>query len=258
MARSPSYPGIDLETALSRARTIYQHEKRNPAPTETVLKHWGYKPTTGPGRTTLAALKKFGLLVDQGRSEHRQVRLSDLALRILLDEREDSSERVEAIQSAALTPTIHAELWSKYGADLPSDATIAYYLKVERQFTESGAEELIDEFRRTLSFAGLDESGTVGRHGEGVETRGEGSIAASVDRMLGREGVPLIPAAIQRSLQFPLPGGGVATVQASRPLTDQEWMTFTTIVNMSKASFVDVDYAAEWTEDGPDEMADQG
>jgi hypothetical protein len=39
-------------------------------------------------------------------------------------------------------------------------------------------------------------------------------------------------AGVQR-LSLPLAGGGSITIEASRPLTDEEWELFTGIVNMS-------------------------
>src|SRR5438552_17689881 len=92
--RSPSYPGIGLEVALERARSLYREEGRNAAPNEAILHHWGYGPKSGPGLVTLAALKRFGLLTGEGSGKSR---LSNFALRIILDEREDSPERAEAI-----------------------------------------------------------------------------------------------------------------------------------------------------------------
>src|SRR2546425_830513 len=102
--RSPSYPGIGLETAIERARELYKQEGRNAAPNDAILGHWGYKPRTGPGLVTIAALKRFGLLDSEGSGKSR---LSNLALRIILDEREDSPDRDAAIKQAALTPSIH-------------------------------------------------------------------------------------------------------------------------------------------------------
>lgn len=52
---------------------------------------------------------------------------------------------------------------------------------------------------------------------------------------------PLVPPAdnAARTMTLPLPGGGTATVQTSRPLTDAEWLTFTTVVQAMQGSFVD-------------------
>ena len=91
--RSPNYPGINLEAALEKARILREREGKHYAPIETVLKHWGYVPKSSGGLVALSALKKFGLIDDQGKGEKRQVKLSDLELKILLDDREESKER---------------------------------------------------------------------------------------------------------------------------------------------------------------------
>src|SRR6266404_1422361 len=147
-ARSPSYPGIDLETALQRARMLYERERTNAALVDAILHHWGYKPNSGAALVHLAALKKFGLLQDEGSGKSRRGRLTPLALDIILDERDDSPDRAASIARAALEPTVHAELWEKYGPSLPeSDAPLRFYLTRERAFTDPAAQELIREFR---------------------------------------------------------------------------------------------------------------
>src|SRR2546426_2793118 len=105
--RSPSYPGIDLEDALRRGQVLYRAEKQHSTPVSAALAHWGFAPTSSQGQVVLAALKKFGLLEDDGRGPKREVRLTKDAVGIILDERENSTERQQAIQRAALTPPIH-------------------------------------------------------------------------------------------------------------------------------------------------------
>ncbi len=157
-ARSPSYPGINLETALRRARQMYEKENRQFASVSTILEDWGYQPKSGGGLVVLAALLKFGLLVDEGSGDTRRARLSDEALRILLDEREESEERLALVKEAAMKPPIHEELWTRYQGALPSDANLRHFLIFEKGFTETAAKEFIQEFRETVAFAELDAS----------------------------------------------------------------------------------------------------
>lgn len=172
--RSPSYPGIALDEALGRAREVYDHEGRHTAPVSTLLEHWGYGAKSGQGNVVLAALIKFGLLVDEGSGEGRRARLSGDALRILLDEREDSDERSELIRTAALRPTIHRQLWSKYDGSLPSDPNLRHFLMFEKGFTESGVNEFIGEFRRTASYARLADPDSLTGGDEDSGDEGEG------------------------------------------------------------------------------------
>lgn len=153
--RSPNYPIINLEEAIERARKFWDRERRNTAPASVAVAHWGFSPKSSGGRMTLSALVKFGLLEESGRGAERYVKLSPLAFDVLLDERPDSEERADAIRRAALSPTIHADLWEKWGRDLPSDASMRTYLVKDLEFTDSGATGLIREYKETIGFAKL-------------------------------------------------------------------------------------------------------
>lgn len=153
--RSPSFPSIDLKAAIERARNFYQHEKRSPANILVASKHWGYSPQSSGGKQVLAALIAFGLMEDKGSGDQRQVKLTDLALRILLDERPDSAERYEALKRAAMMPKIHAELFAKWSDELPSNANLRHYLLIDKKFNENSVDDFIKELRSTAEFANI-------------------------------------------------------------------------------------------------------
>jgi hypothetical protein len=155
--RSPSYPAIDLETAIARARELYKKEAMNSASISVILSHWGYDVKSGAGLVILAALIKFGLLADEGSGDKRKARLTELARRIMLDERPTSPERDALIKEAALTPTIHKDLWNQYKGILPSDENLRHELRLEKAFSDYGANEFIEEFKGTIAFAKLAE-----------------------------------------------------------------------------------------------------
>ena len=164
--RSPAYPGITLEEALIKAEIIRKAEGKNEASVNTILSHWNYSPKSGAGLVALSALVKFGLLSDNGVGKNRRLRLTDLALKILLDDRPDSSERLALMREAALTPSIHKELWDKYQGALPSDLNLRFCLRTEKRFQDNAADELIKEFRKTLDFTKLGESAIISPKGE--------------------------------------------------------------------------------------------
>ncbi len=172
--RSPAYPYIALPSALEKAAVLWQVEGRHPAAVSVALQHWGYKEDSSTGYSCVAALKKFGLVDHEGMGETRQVRLSGLALSILLDKNPDSPERRDALRAAALGPRIHAELWERYGTELPSDQSLKRFLVVERNFNEAAVDELLDEYKVTMSFAGLP----VGAGAAGVTAPLEATPAA--------------------------------------------------------------------------------
>lgn len=151
--RSPSYPAIDLKTAIERARTFYQHEKRSAASVLVASQHWGYSFSSSGGKQALAALIAYGLMEDKGSGEQRQVQLTDLAFRILLDERSDSPDRDEALRRAALMPKIHTELFGRSPDELPSNPNLRHYLLIEKKFNENAVDDFIRQLRSTAEFA---------------------------------------------------------------------------------------------------------
>ena len=153
--RSPAYPGIALQEAIARARQIYIHERDNKAYVSVIYSHWNYKVNSGNARVTLASLKYYGLIKTEGAGDSRNVQLTNLALDILLDNREDTGERENAIKRAALSPTINSDLWNKYQGKLPSDRNLKFTLQREMGFTDRGVEEYLMHFYRTLEYANL-------------------------------------------------------------------------------------------------------
>jgi hypothetical protein len=148
--RSPSFPFIGLREALDRARAFYEAEQRNAARAETAAAHWGYSAKSSGGKQTIAALRAFGLL--EGDS---LVKLSGRGLRLVLDEREASEERERLLQQAALMPPVHARLWERYGAELPSAQTLRLWLILDEGFNENSVDDFLTEYRETLEYARL-------------------------------------------------------------------------------------------------------
>jgi hypothetical protein len=154
--RSPAYPFIPLSKALDRAMQLKEKEGFYAVPDESAIKAWGFGAKSSGGRQTIAALKHFGLLeYIPGAGDKRNVKLSDLARRILLDVRPDSPDKPALIKQAALTPPVHAALMALYSDGLPSDTTIQTWLVLNKDFNETGAKDLIAEFRETAEFAHL-------------------------------------------------------------------------------------------------------
>jgi hypothetical protein len=153
--RSPAYPAFDLKAAIDKANTIYAHEKRAAAPVGVVTKHCGLDIKSSGALRLIAALKQFGLAVEQGSGEDREVKLSDTALDIVLAPSPDDAKRIGAIKRAALSPKIHKHLWDYYNGELPSDGNIRAYLLREMEFNDAKVDRFIKEFRSTIAFAKL-------------------------------------------------------------------------------------------------------
>lgn len=194
--RSPNYPFIDLEEALQRARALYENEKTHPTGTQVASRHWGYKSANTGGGLIIAALRAYGLLDTRGSRDQRKVWITDSGRKLILDQRSvDHPKKIKALQEAALKPKIHAELWERWGGELPSDESIWHYLVMDRGFNESKANRFIEEYKNTLTFARLTGNGRLSEQevgeeevdGEGIET---GAVPKSLVEGLDRLSMP--------------------------------------------------------------------
>lgn len=232
--RSPSYPGIPLSTAIERTRTIWDKEKRNSAPVRLMMKHWGYNnPTGGMAGVTFGALKKFGLVEDDGSGLDRPAKLTDLAFEIL-----NNPNPEDAIRQAALRPPIHAELWSQYGAELPSEDSLKWTL-LQRGFTDSGATEFIREYRDTVAFARLAEGTPKGLADDDSEEDDEQDDETSRKRrqpqkQRNRGGV----SGDVLTIPVPVIGGSPVTIEGEFPISEAAWAQFMAVLEAMKPGLV--------------------
>jgi len=242
-----------LELAVRRAGELWEHEHHYQAAVPTIMAHWGYGAKSGGGFAALAALKSFGLLEDQGAGADRKAWLSKLAQDILTAENE--ADRSAYVRTAALTPPVHAMLWEQYKSRLPSDQSLALFLTRERNFTPSGASELISEWKRTLAYAGLtDEAGSVSdaagdsaENGNRTEepqvtpppvmerdrTQGRGSREEQQDRERSQRKT--------RTIQVPYAPAAWALLEASFPMTEAEWTQMLAVLQAMKVGLVQGD-----------------
>ncbi len=116
---------------------------------------WGYGAKSSGGRETRSALRYFGLITLEGDGETGKVKLTEKALRIILDKREDQTEKRKLIRELALTPAVHKALFEQFPHGLKSDATVEHYLIFEQSYNQSAASEIVAEYRATADYAGL-------------------------------------------------------------------------------------------------------
>lgn len=151
--RSPNFPFISLEAAIERCKAFYEEERRGAAPVPRVAKHWRYSVSSSGLIQTIAALKSYGLMVDEGSGAERKLRLTEMALRILLDSRPDSTERVELIKRAALNPSVSSDVHGNWPDGLPSDDTLNHSLIFERGFAPQNAARAVRILKENQRFA---------------------------------------------------------------------------------------------------------
>ena len=152
MHRSPSYPGLTLSQAIEKARIFYDLEGRHPVPVSAAVAAWGYSPKSSGGRTTIAALKAYGLMDDQGNNEEREVFLTQEGLQILLDERPNSKERAKRLRKAAMQPKIISALLDKYSVDVPSQATLRFFLLSQMNYNPNSVNDIIEVYEDAIQY----------------------------------------------------------------------------------------------------------
>ncbi len=159
--RSPNYPFVDIQAAISRAKVLYDRYDDHYIPVDEVAGLWGMSNTSSSVVKILGALSQFGLINDKGKGRGREVKLTDRAVDIFTYP-ERSAERSAALQKAALAPKIHKEIWGRFQKDgvLPTtDDAIRIYLTRQREearFNRATVNGFIQQLRRTLTFAGVD------------------------------------------------------------------------------------------------------
>lgn len=193
--RSPAYPAITLQKAIERVAELHTTTLQHAAPATVLASAWSYGNKSSGLFATIAALKQFGLLIDEGSGPKRRFQLTDRAIRIVRDPDPGSEKRREALRQAALTPKIHKELWEKYdiaGLSGSMDMALKGYLTVERSddgeppYSSAGADEVISEYKATFVFAGLAESGIVSLKEESEQDSGNlGGLTPSEAAKIG-------------------------------------------------------------------------
>lgn len=153
---SSRFPFINLEKALGRAEQLFMADRSGkPMLTQTAFEVWEYSPKSSGAFQTVAALKSYGLLEDEGSNEDRRIQLSKEARRYFLDERDDV--KVGMLASFALSPPLFRALWEKDGwsQGVPADTVARSHLKLDRNLNDQSARSLLSIFKDNIVFAGL-------------------------------------------------------------------------------------------------------
>lgn len=151
--RSPSYPFISLRKSVDRISEFWEKHRREAARLITVAPTWGYSHKSSGLLQTVGALKQYGLIEDSGSGDDRKIQLTDLARRIISDQRPGAREA--ALREAATRPRLFSE-YSKWIRDRPSEAHCLSELELDRGFNPEAARTFLRSFLETVEFAGLN------------------------------------------------------------------------------------------------------
>ena len=150
--RSPGYPMISLQEAIERARILWDKDKNNFIPKEAAFKHLGFTHIGGYGARIIAALKHFGLISEKGNGIILTQDAVDLNIYKPTDE-----DYINIVKKIALKPDTYRKIYNEFNENIPSDDTLRIKLIKEYKFNHDKVKGFINDFRRTLSFAGLVE-----------------------------------------------------------------------------------------------------
>ena len=152
--RSPSYPYIDLDSAIAHVETIYNNEDRAPFTKEVFASHCGYKSYNGSAAKVLAALKKFKLIEKHSLG----FKLSDDALTIVALKGVDTDGvRARKIEKSALSVGLFASLVEDIGYSA-SETNLVAQLKM-RGFTKDGAAKAAKTYLSTMALVASESGG---------------------------------------------------------------------------------------------------
>lgn len=157
-SRSPRSPSLSLEKALERASELQKEHDRHWVRPQSAGTAWGYSEKSSGWRTTLASLLMYGILQDTGSGNDRKVKLTEDAWRYLVDERPE--HRAAILKKLALSPKLMREIWGIWGSKPPGDAECRSQLRIERGFTDDGAQEFLAIYKANIAFAKLASSDT--------------------------------------------------------------------------------------------------
>lgn len=147
--RSPNYPAIGLPDAIALAQRIWKKDKRTPVSFKELAVAIGYRSLSGPARTKISALKKYGLISKNGANW----KLSDRAMAILHKPR-ITPDYKDAVAAAIKSVELFDKLLRTHGQ--ASSSTLRSHLIVEHSFTEDGADKFIKAFSATKPLASPD------------------------------------------------------------------------------------------------------
>jgi hypothetical protein len=155
-AVGPRFPFVNLQKAIERSDEFRKAAGDYAIPVSDARKAWGYGEKSSGGDQTAAALRYYGLLEREGTG---RLRLTDAAKRYLRDERPEVREELR--RKFAFQPKVMRELWTTWKSDPPPDTAARSILKVDLNFPDKAADDVLRIYRENLAFAGASSSATL-------------------------------------------------------------------------------------------------
>ena len=245
--RSPAYPAIDLQTALARASALWAKINRHATPVDAVAGYWGYEAKSSKAMSEVSAMIKYGLLGDDGIGASRTIKLTDIGIKLSYSPDTNSQEHWAELKKAALSPTIHRDIWERYQGNLPDDALIRRHLVVDKKFNEQYVDEFINQFRRTIEFAKLSSGDTIDDAAREIDSQPASMTQKAQDFRLATVQPPLRPTSVyegnsgpsiapaSEELSLPLENGKVVRVPK---MTEDDYILFLETLQLWKRRII--------------------
>jgi hypothetical protein len=147
------FPFITLKAAIDRTRVLHKNGAGHAVPVGEAAKLWGYSEKASGWRSTVAALRYYGLIETSGTKEGRLLRLTPDARRYFLDERPEEHKKLHI--KFATSPQAFADIWTLWSADPPSDSVARSILKTQFRYQENSAAQFLGIYKANLAFANL-------------------------------------------------------------------------------------------------------
>lgn len=177
---SYEYPDYRLfPTAVEATKIIFDKFKGESAPDNaTVAALWGHKSVSGSVLSKLGALRSYGLL------EKRGIKVTDLGKSITYPTNDD--EKNEAVKQAILNIPLWAELYRKFGVNLPKEnfwVDLRQITGLEAPDSQKNAELVRNDYMEDVKYLNIVNKPSPPVDPKPVQTRIEGADDRKKDDM---------------------------------------------------------------------------
>lgn len=155
MAKLPTgrFPFISLTKALERAQSIFENDKNGKGlKVPVAFSAWGYSDKSSGGFQTVAALKGYGLLEDEGANDDRAVKLTAKARQYF--QTEIDADKAGLRSDFASRPALMAHLLEHWDGGTVDDPVARTYLKTAIGMNEQSARSALGIYKENLSHMG--------------------------------------------------------------------------------------------------------
>jgi hypothetical protein len=152
--RSPSFPYIDLMSAVDLLRKLFNAAKLNEMRLSDIANEWGMSAKSGSFTRYVSALTQFELIEANGTGDSRRIKVSSEGRRILDDNREGIFENL--LSDAAIKPKLiqglylGTEEYPKWGHDRPKDNIAISALVFDMNFSKEAARRFLAVYDETI------------------------------------------------------------------------------------------------------------